>query len=68
LNHLLYTDSRTVQDYKQYTAKGMREKMLVDGEVVDEEGVSILPFQMDKYAIGALVFFFAQYIFLALIQ
>ncbi|MFT5874922.1 MAG: SSS family solute:Na+ symporter [Clostridium sp.] len=65
---MIFPDSRTVQDYKQYTAKGMRENMLVDGEVVDEEGVSILPFQMDKYAIGALVFFFAQYIFLALIQ
>lgn len=65
---MIFTESRSINEYKQYTAKGMREKMLIEGKLVDEDGVSILPFQMDRYAIMALVFFFLQYVFLAVIQ
>ncbi|MCB2288619.1 sodium/solute symporter [Clostridium sp. CS001] len=68
ITSVIFSDSIAIQDYKQYTAKGMREKMIIEGRLVDEEGVSILPFKSDKYAIIALVFFFAQYFFLALIQ
>jgi Na+/proline symporter len=65
---LLFTSDKQVDDYKQFTAKGMREKMLAEGKATTEDGVSILPFQFDKYAIFALVFFVAQYIFIAMIQ
>jgi SSS family transporter len=65
---LLFTSDKQVDAYKQFTAKGMREKMLAEGKATTEDGVSILPFQFDKYAIFALVFFVAQYIFIAMIQ
>ena len=65
---MIFTDTELIKDYKKFTAKGMREKMVVEGKLIDEEGVSILPFQIDRYAIAALVFFLSQYIFLALIQ
>lgn len=59
--------SKPVESIKEFTAKGMREKMIAEGGH-EEEGVSTLPFQMDKYAIITLAFFFAQYVIFAIIQ
>lgn len=61
------SSSKPTEKIKEYTAKGMREKMIKEG-LLEEAGASILPFQMDKYAVIILVFFFSQYILLAIIQ
>ena len=60
-------NSEPNKNYREYTAKGMREKMIEDKQL-NEDGASILPFQMDKYAIITLAFFFIQYIIIAIIQ
>lgn len=65
---MVFSDSKSEQERKIYTALGIRGKILAEGKPIMEDGVSVLPFKMDKYAITALVFFFAQYAFLALIQ
>lgn len=64
---MILPSTRKEQDIVEYTAQGMREKLIAEGRT-EEDGVSILPFSMDKYALMALGFFFAQYIFLALIN
>ncbi|GAA0182978.1 hypothetical protein SH2C18_52360 [Clostridium sediminicola] len=64
---MILPDTKKAEDVKQYTAQGMRAKMIAEGNT-EEDGVSILPFSMDKYAKIALIFFFSQYIFLALIN
>ncbi|SHH79034.1 sodium:solute symporter family transporter [Clostridium grantii] len=64
---MIFPATKKTEDIKQYTAQGMRAKLIAEGKT-EEDGVSILPFSMDKYAIIALVFFVSQYILLALIQ
>ncbi|MTI65105.1 MAG: sodium/solute symporter [Firmicutes bacterium] len=65
---LLFTDSsKPIKDIKKFTAQGMRAEMIAEG-VEDENGVSLLPFSMDKYAKFLLIFFLAQYLFLMLIN
>lgn len=64
----MFKSTKKAEDYKEFTAKGMREKMMSNGMPTKEDGVSLLPFSLDKYAIAALIFFFAQYIFIAIIQ
>ncbi|SKA92850.1 transporter, SSS family [Caloramator quimbayensis] len=65
---MLFKNScKPINDIKEYTVNGMREKMIKEG-TIEEDGISILPFKIDKYAIITLVFFFLQYIFLALLQ
>lgn len=61
-------NSKDIEEIKEFTAVGMREKIISDGLPQEEDGVSVLPFQMDKYAIIALVFFVAQYGVLLLIR
>lgn len=58
--------SKSEEEIKEFTASGMREKILAEGKT-EEDGVSLLPYTMDKYAKFLLVFFVVQYIFLALI-
>ncbi|MGB5823117.1 MAG: sodium:solute symporter [Proteocatella sp.] len=65
---MMFTDTKSTKDVRQYTAMGMRAKMIEEGKPLEEDGVSVLPFQMDRYAVAALVFFFAQYAFLLMIQ
>lgn len=65
---MMFKDDKAAKDLRQFTAKGMRAKMIEEGNFVDEEGISVLPFQIDRYSIAALVFFLAQYAFLLLIQ
>lgn len=50
-----------------YTIRGLRSKLISEGND-SEDGVTLLPFKMDKYAIALLVIFFAQYVILALIR
>ena len=69
LASILFKDnSKDIEEIREFTAIGMRKKIISDGLPQEEDGVSILPFQMDKYAIAALVFFFSQYIVLLLIR
>ena len=50
-----------------YTAMGLRRELLRSGKG-HEEGVSIYPFNMDKYAVAMLILFFGQYVLLAIIR
>ena len=52
---------------EEYTVMGMRRKLLAEGKT-EEDGVSILPFTFDKYAMIVLGFFFLQYVVLYLIR
>ncbi|MFO7886790.1 MAG: sodium/solute symporter [Eubacteriales bacterium] len=61
-------NSKPVEDIKKFTAQGMRAKMIAEGVERDEDGVSLLPFSMDKYSIFLLGFFVLQYVVLVLIN
>ncbi len=50
-----------------YTAKGLREKIIADSGST-EDGVSVLPFSMDKYGWALLLIFLLQYVLLFLIR
>ena len=50
-----------------YTAKGLREKIIVDSGST-EDGVSVLPFSIDKYSCALLLMFLLQYVVLFLIR
>ena len=50
-----------------YTAKGLREKIIADSAST-EDGVSVLPFSMDKYSWALLLIFLLQYVVLFLIR
>lgn len=63
----IFKSDKTEDEIEQYTAKGLRSKLLKENRTT-EDGISLLPFSVDKYAIGMLVFFFAQYVFLAMIR
>ncbi|GAA0178781.1 sodium:solute symporter [Clostridium sediminicola] len=64
---LIFKGNKADEEVKKYTAMGVRKEMIAQG-LKEDDGVSILPFTMDKYAIFTLVFFVVQYIFLAIIQ
>lgn len=59
--------SRTAEESEQYTALGMRRKMIQEGNT-QQDGVSILPFTFGKQEGIVLAFFILQYVILALIQ
>ncbi len=59
--------SKSVEETEQYTAKGIRAKMIAEN-IKTEGNVSVLPFSIDKFSIGILGVFAAQYIFLAIIR
>lgn len=50
----------------EYTAFGMRKKLLEKG-TIEEDGVSIVPFKLDKYGIIILCFFIFQLFILLLL-
>lgn len=54
------------EEVAEYTVKGQREKLIKENKLV-EDGVSILPLELDKYTWIVLGFFIFQYVFLALI-
>jgi len=63
---LITSSKRTIDEIKEFTILGMREKMIKENNTV-EDGVTILPMKMDIYTWSLLGFFFVQYIILALI-
>lgn len=68
LSSVFAGNSKPIEDIKQYTAQGMRAKMISEGVDRDEDGVSLLPFSMDKYSKFLLGFFILQYVVLVLIN
>lgn len=58
---------RTAEDTEQYTALGMRRKMIREGNT-RQDGASILPFSFGWQEGVVLAFFILQYVVLALIQ
>lgn len=54
-------------EIRRYTVKGLRESILAEGKEF-EDGVSVVPFRMDRYSISLLVIFLVQYGILALIR
>lgn len=63
---ILFPSKKTEDEIIMYTVAGMKAKMIAEGNT-EEEGISKLPYTMDKYAWAVLIFFVAQYVFLALI-
>ncbi len=53
--------SKEGAEAEKYTAKGIRQSIIDSGKT-SEDGVSLLPFSIDKYGIGILVFFILQYV------
>lgn len=64
---ILFKDNKSVEEIKKFTAKGMRENIILEGKT-EEDGVSVVPFVIDKYAITILAFFFVQFLLLALLR
>lgn len=52
----------------EYTAWGMRRKILEEGAGAGEDGTSTIPFAFGRHELLVLLFFVGQYIFLAAIQ
>lgn len=63
---LIFKSDKSIEDIKRFTAKGMRKKLLEEGEI-DKE-VSMIPFELDRYGVIVLVFFFLQFILLFLMR
>ena len=55
------------EEIEQYTAAGMRKKLIAEG-VDQKEGKEVLPFTIGKQEIIVLSFFIMQYVVLAAIQ
>ncbi|MGL4875318.1 MAG: sodium:solute symporter family transporter [Clostridium sp.] len=54
------------RDVEKYTIQGYRKKVLLDNIV--EDGVSHVPFKMDKYSYSLLGFFIVQFVILMIIK
>ncbi len=63
----LLTGGETDPEKQKYTAMNIRRTMLAE-KVEMEDGVSLVPFAVDRYAKLALGFFVLQYVILAIIQ
>lgn len=67
VSSLLFTSDKSIDEINLYTAKGIRKSILAsDKTTVD--GVSIVPFKIDKYAIFTLAVFIGQFIVLGIFQ
>ena len=64
----VFKNNKTAEEIEPYTLMGLRHKLIAEGKDVDDEGVSVIPFKMDKYAWGAMIVFLAQYVFLFIIR
>lgn len=64
---LLMKSDEAHADVQDYTAKGLRKKMIAEASD-REEGVSVLPFAVDKYSLALLGIFLMQYVILAIIR
>lgn len=63
LASLVLPSEKSIDEIKFYTLQGQREKLIEKGQV-EEDGVSVLPLQLDRYTIGVFVFFIGQYVVL----
>ncbi len=63
---LILPSKKTIEEVKEFTVIGMKKKMIANNELT-EDGVTLLPMHMDKYAWTVLGFFFVQYAVLYLI-
>ncbi len=57
----LIRPSKESADTARYTALGLRRELIAQNKTM-ENGTSLLPFSVDKYGIGILIFFVLQYI------
>ena len=64
---LLIKADKPEESILEYTAFGMRKKLLEEG-TIEEDGVSIVPFKLDKYGIIILCFFILQALILLLLS
>ncbi|WP_298830155.1 sodium/solute symporter [uncultured Planococcus sp.] len=55
-------------NYDEFTFKGQRNKLIAEGRTTDENGVSVLPGTIDKYAYILLGFFAIQTLVLVVLQ
>jgi len=58
---------KTDAEIEQYTVRGLRKQLLAQNLDM-EDGVSVIPFKIDKYAVALLGIFAAQYVILAVIR
>lgn len=63
----VFKSNKTQEAIAPYTVRGLKAKLVAEGKD-SEDGVTLLPFKMDKYAVALLVIFFAQYVILAIIR
>ncbi len=54
---------RAGESREAFTARGIAKQIRAAGSI-EEEGVSILPFSLDRFSLGVLMFFFLQYLLL----
>jgi transporter, SSS family len=64
---LVFKSGKTEEEIKELTVCGLRDQLIAEG-AGEEDGVSVVPFKIDKYGIALLVIFFAQYVILAIIR
>ncbi|MCI6348763.1 MAG: sodium/solute symporter [Negativibacillus massiliensis] len=64
---LVLKSKQKTEEIEQYTAAGMRKKLIAEG-VDQKEGKEVLPFTIGKQEIIVLSFFIMQYVVLAAIQ
>jgi Na+/proline symporter len=59
---LIFKSDKDIEDIRSYTAMGMRNDLLADdAETMLDREVSMVPFELDKYGVIVLVFFFLQF-------
>lgn len=63
----VFKSNKTEEEIEPLTLMGMRKQLIAKNKIM-EDGVSVIPFKMDKYCVALLVLFFAQYVFLAFIR
>lgn len=64
---LVFKSDRPEEEVVHYTAWGLRKHILEQG-AAREDGVPVAPFSLDRYGVGLLVIFVAQYVLLWLIR
>lgn len=63
----VFKSNKSQESIEPYTVRGLKAKLMAEGKD-NEDGVSVLPFKVDKYAVSLLVIFLAQYVILAIIR
>lgn len=63
---LIFKSDKSDEEIYKYTAMGIRKSVL-QSNITTEDGVSIVPFKIDKYAIFTLIVFLLQFLVLYII-